>query len=76
MASAYIKKDKVMIAMGNWTDKEQTVSLELDWRKLGMDAERAKIEIPEIEKLQGEGIADIKHLTIPASKGLILIISQ
>jgi len=76
LASAYFKKDKVMIAMGNWTDKEQKVSLELDWRKLGMDSARAKIEIPQIENLQGEGVVDIKHLTIPASKGLILIISQ
>ena len=74
--SAYLKKDKVMLALGNWTDREQTVSLELDWRKLGMDAARAKIEMPQIEKLQGEGVADIKKLTIPASKGLILIISQ
>ena len=76
MASAYLKKDKVMIAMGNWTDKDQKVNLELDWRKLGMDATRAKIEIPQIENLQAQGVADIKNLTIPASKGLILIISQ
>lgn len=65
-----------MIAQGNWTDTEQTVSLDLDWEKLGMDVAKAKIEIPEIDRLQGEGVADIKHLTIPASNGLILIISQ
>lgn len=76
LASAYLKKDKVMIALGNWTDTEQKVSLDLDWEKLGMDVAKAKIEIPEIDRLQGEGVADVKHLTIPASSGLILIISQ
>ena len=76
LASAYIKKDKVMIAMGNWTDKEQKVSLELDWKKLGMDAARARIELPHIENLQEEGLADIEHLTIPPSRGLIIIISH
>ncbi|HET6559004.1 MAG TPA: glycoside hydrolase domain-containing protein [Prolixibacteraceae bacterium] len=76
LASAYLKKDKVMIALGNWTDKEKKVSLELDWKKLGMDSAKAKIVIPQIENLQGEGVADIKNLIIPASKGLILIISQ
>jgi hypothetical protein len=76
LASAYIKNDKVLIALGNWTDKEQNVSLELDWKKMGLDASRAKIEIPEIEKLQDGGAADLKHLKIPASRGLILIISQ
>ena len=76
LASAYLKKNKVMIALGNWTDKDQVVSLELDWKKLGLDATRAKIEMPEIENLQTKEAFDIKHLTIPASKGLVLIISQ
>ena len=76
LASTYLKKDKVMIVIGNWTDKEQDVSLELDWRKMGMDATRAKIEIPQIENLQREGVATIKRITFPASNVLLLIISQ
>lgn len=76
LASAYMKKDKVMIAMGNWTDKEQKINLEIDWQKLGIESTKAKIEIPEIKNLQLGGVADLKHLTIPASMGLILIIYQ
>ncbi len=76
LASAYLKKDKVMIAIGNWANEETKVSLQLDWMKLGLDAAKAKIEIPQIENLQEEGVADVNNLTIPGSKGLILIISQ
>ena len=76
LASAYLKKDKVMIAMGNWTNDEQKVSLDLDWSKLGMNAGKVKIEIPQIKNFQTEGEADLKNLTLPASKGMILIISQ
>jgi hypothetical protein len=76
LASVYLKKNKVMIAIGNWTDKEQNINLYIDWRKLDMDVSKIKIEIPPIENLQEEGVADIKNLIIPASKGLILIISQ
>lgn len=76
LASAYCKKDKIMIALGNWTDQEQKVSLQLDWVKMGLNPSKAKIEIPAIEKLQEQGAADLSRLIIPASKGLILIISQ
>jgi hypothetical protein len=76
LASVFLKKDKVLIAIGNWNDKELNVRLEIDWRKLGMDPASARIEIPQIVNLQEEGVADINHLKIPASRGLILIISQ
>lgn len=76
LASAYMKNDKVMIALGNWTDKEQKVRLKIDWQKMGIDAAKAKIEIPQIKNLQTGGIGDLEHLVLPPSMGLILIISQ
>ncbi len=74
LASVYRKKDKSMIAIGNWTDSDQSVRLKIDWKKLGMNQKTAKIEIPPIDDLQKAGVADINQLQIPASKGLILII--
>ncbi len=76
LASIYRKKDKVMIAIGNWTDKEQNINLVVDWEKIGMNPGSAKIEIPKIDGLQAAGISNVKQLNIPASKGLILIISK
>lgn len=74
LASVYLKKDKVMIAMGNWTNTDQTVNLEINWKKLGFDPKSAIIEIQNIDNLQSAGQADVKNMNIPGSKGLILII--
>ena len=74
LASVYLKKDKAMIAIGNWADSDQVISIDIDWGKLGMNPSSAKIEIPNIDNLQTAGVANVKQLSIPASKGLILII--
>ena len=65
-----------MIALGNWAKTDQTISLDIDWKNIRMDPATAKIEIPSIEGLQSQGPADLKNLFIPASKGLVLIISE
>ena len=76
LASVYRKKDKIMIAIGSWAKIDQPVSLDIDWGKIGMDPKKVKIEIPNIDGLQTAGNADIKNLIVPASLGLILIISE
>ena len=76
LASVYLKKDKVMIAIGSWADTDVFTSLDIDWGKLGMNAATAKVEVPDIDNLQIAGDANLKQLRIPASKGLILIISR
>ncbi len=74
LASVYRKEGKVMIAVGNWTDIDQSVSLSIDRKKLGLDPERTITEIPAIDNLQEAGEADVSQLRIPASKGLIIIV--
>jgi len=76
LASLFLGKGKVLISLGNWTKSEQTISLTIDWKNIGIDPETAKIEIPNIDGLQASGQADIRSLTIPASQGLIIIISK
>lgn len=74
LASVYRKENKSMIAIGNWSDKEQIVNLQVDWKKLGINRETAKIEIPDIDDLQTAAVANISQLHIPGSLGLILIV--
>lgn len=76
LASVYRKNDKVMIAMGSWAKSDQSIRLQIDWRKLGLDPGKVKIEMPLIENLQESGEANINQLYIPASKGLIIIIKS
>ena len=77
LASVYVKTDKILIALGNWTDREQHIRLTIDWKEIGLDPATARIEIPEIEDLQQNATeVDLMHLTLPASKGLILIVNE
>ena len=76
LASVYLQKGKVMIAIGNWTESDQVINLDIDWKKTGINPVTARIEIPEIDGLQTAGNADVKQLNIPASKGLILIVYE
>jgi hypothetical protein len=76
LASVYLKKNKIMIALGSWAKTDQTISLDIDWKKIGMNPENVKIEIPNIDGLQKEGSADLKDVIVSASQGLIIIISQ
>jgi len=77
LASVYVKADQILIAMGNWTDREQHIRLTIDWEGIGMDPATARIEIPEIEDLQQNLLdVDLMNLSLPASKGLILIVNE
>ena len=76
LASAYVKENTLMVAIGNWTDKVQKINLGIDWKKIGMNPSKVKIEVPEIENLQKTSEVDLNNLSIPASKGLILIIKK
>ena len=76
LASVYVKENALMVAIGNWTDKVQKINLGIDWKKIGMNPSKVKIEVPEIENLQKTSEVDLNNLSIPASKGLILIIKK
>lgn len=75
LASVYLNKGKAMVVLGNWTDSTQTISLDVDWKKLGIVSANAKIEIPQVEGLQNIWEVDLERLTIPASKGLVMTIT-
>jgi hypothetical protein len=76
LASVYLKGNSMMVAIGNWSGEDQKISLSVDWKKSGMISSSVKVEVPEIVDLQDSAIADLNNLTIPASKGLILIFNK
>jgi hypothetical protein len=64
-----------ILAVANWSDKDQPVSLKLKWKELGIDQSGAEIFIPAIKDFQdaSENVA-LNDLTIPAKKGFLIII--
>ena len=74
-ATAYVKDDQVLIAMGNWQPTDAEINLEIDWDKLGVKKQSAKLYAPEIQAFQNENIFSIDQgITVPGGKGYLLIL--
>jgi len=75
--SVYQGKDISIIAVANWSAKNQTVNLMVDWVKLGIDPKLAVITIPDVKGFQTEQKnVTLNHLVIPGGKGFLITISS
>lgn len=53
-ATAYVKEDSVLISLGNFDAKDQSVRLAIDWKALGMSPDKAKLVAPAVSGFQEE----------------------
>lgn len=74
-ATVYKKQGKSLIAIGNFSDTPQSISLKIDFEKLGINQENAKLVAPEIQDFQPakEWKANDKITVVPR-KGWLLYI--
>ena len=66
--TAYCKEGKALIAMASWSEKPEEVTLRIDWKKIGIDRDNARLEAPEIKDFQGEAVFKLSD-TIPVAPG-------
>lgn len=73
-ATAFVRKGRVLIAVGNFSGEEKSITLTLDWKRLGLKPTKATLRLPAIEHFQEEMPAyDLSTpLLIPAKQGKIL----
>jgi len=77
LATAYVKKKKALIALASWNQTAQQVKLTIDWKKLGMDAQKAAITAPAVENFQaGARYSATDAIPIDPAKGMLLIIEE
>jgi hypothetical protein len=77
LATVYRAKGKTLVAVASWAAGPARVSLDIDWKALGIDPKKAKISIPAVKKFQEAGTHAIgESLVVPTGKGLALIISE
>jgi hypothetical protein len=76
-ATAYIKKDKLLIAMASWAPDDAVASLKIDWKTLGIDPQKVTIKAPEISQYQvaKEWKVD-EPIRIEKQKGWLIIIDS
>ena len=63
----------MLVAVGNFSSDEKRVTLDFDWKRLGLKERRVKARIPAIEQFQTEGQYDMAEpLVIPAKQGYMI----
>lgn len=76
-ATTYIKHDSTLIALGNFGDKPQTVSLAINWKRLGINPKHAKLYAPAVENFQEYRLCDVSTpITLEPKKGCLLILEN
>jgi len=75
--TAYVKPEKTLIALGNFSDSLQTVQLGIDWAGIGMNAERVKLSSPFINNIQTAAEwQNGQSIPIEPRKGLIIVLES
>ena len=75
LATVYMHKGgKTLISLATWEDSDAKVSLDVDWKALGLDPSKVTLHAPAIEGFQTEATwrpGDI--ITVPQGKGLLIV---
>jgi hypothetical protein len=76
-ATLYSGKNRSIIAVAGWGDKELACGLKLDWKALGYESSRCKLTIPAIAGFQeAQTLSSLDHITIPPGKGYLIVIDN
>ncbi len=68
LATAYVGRDRSLIAIASWAGNEENVQMTFDWKALGLDPDQAVLTAPEIAGFQTA--AQFKPTDpIPVAKG-------
>jgi hypothetical protein len=76
-ATFYEGLDEHIIAIANWSEKEQGCSLKIDWDKLGFEKSACKYIIPFIPGFQDQQLpTTLNELVIPGRKGFMIVLRK
>ncbi len=76
-ATVFVRPDKILIALGNFGDTDQTVNLSFDWEKLGLDSSKVVVAAPHVEDFQEEQVFKTNDaISIKSKEGKLLIVSK
>jgi hypothetical protein len=77
LATSYVKDDKTLVVLASWADEALDCQLQIDWDKLGLSAENAKLYLAEVETLQtAQELFPTETIKIEPLKGAFVIIEK
>jgi hypothetical protein len=75
LATSYVREGKTLVAIASWAPDSVAVTLQIDWRGLGLDPARAQIVAPEIAQFQPAArFAPGEPIPVPPGKGWLLVV--
>ena len=76
-ATVYKKDNEVLVALGNFDDKDQSVQLIIDWNALAMNPSNTVINAPSVKDFQDASTINYQqNISIKAKEGRIFILSR
>lgn len=76
-ATAFVQKDRALIAVASWNSETVTVPVEIDFDKLPFTGDGVSFRVPAISEFQNEEpCAAVPVLTIEPGKGKIVILQK
>ncbi|HSG06706.1 MAG TPA: glycoside hydrolase domain-containing protein [Longimicrobiales bacterium] len=73
LATAYAADGKALIALASWSDRDEVVSLDLDWGALGLGS-TSSAAAPAVAGLQEGGVVDLAAIRVPAGQGSWVVV--
>lgn len=75
LATVYKKNGSALVSIASWADEDVNVTLNIDWKKLGIDPAKATITAPEIKNFQTAQQFNVNgEIPVSKGKGWLLII--
>lgn len=77
LTTSYLQNKRALVSIASWAAGDTSFRLRIDWKKLGIDPQKAQIVAPEIVNFQPAAVFDAAQ-EIPVTKGhgWLLIISE
>jgi hypothetical protein len=77
LATVFKAPGKTMIAIASWAAGPARISLDIDWKALGIDPAKARMILPAVKGFQEAGQIKVgDSFAVPMGKGLAIIVSS
>lgn len=76
-STIYLHSNRILIAIGSWSDEDKNIKLDIDWKMLGFDKKKTSLFSPQISGLQKKKKFNPElSIKIEKNRGLILILED
>ena len=75
LATTYLKPGKALVSLASWAKQPVDVTLQIDWKRLGLDPATATITAPAVDKFQDARVFKVgEPIPVEPGRGWLLVI--